>query len=89
MPHAPIWKADGGFGGDGASDAPTTVGDGGCVRDRPFSHFEAPYYGDQAHRTVYREASLHAMSCSKSAAHLPRSARGPDPQLSVLRRFRC
>jgi tyrosinase len=49
MPHAPVWEADGGFGGDGASDAPTTVGDGRCVRDGPFSHFEAPYYGDQAH----------------------------------------
>lgn len=48
MPNAPVWAAEGGFGGDGASDTPTTVGSGRCVRDGPFSNFEARYYGEEA-----------------------------------------
>lgn len=49
MPHAPVWDAEGGFGGDGASDAPITVGNGRCVRNGPFANLEARYFGDQAH----------------------------------------
>lgn len=48
MPNAPVWDAEGGFGGDGASDSATTVGDGRCVRDGPFANLEARYFGDQA-----------------------------------------
>ncbi|KAF2634176.1 Di-copper centre-containing protein [Massarina eburnea CBS 473.64] len=48
MLSAPVWAAEGGFGGDGASDTPITVGGGRCVRDGPFSTIEAQYYGEEA-----------------------------------------
>lgn len=49
MPHAPVWDAEGGFGGDGASNTPTTVGEGRCVRDGPFADLEPQYFGEMAH----------------------------------------
>lgn len=48
MLNALVWAAEGGFGGDGASGAPTTVGGGRCVRDGPFSNLEDRYYGEEA-----------------------------------------
>lgn len=47
MPSAPVWDAEGGFGGDGQRDTPITVGEGHCVRDGPFANFEAKYFGEE------------------------------------------
>jgi tyrosinase len=47
MADAPVWEAEGGFGGDGSSNLPDTVGEGRCVQDGPFANFEATYFADE------------------------------------------
>lgn len=39
-----IWDGDTGFGGDGNSSSPSTVGDGHCVTDGPFTHLRPIQY---------------------------------------------
>jgi len=46
LTQAPVWDAIEGFGGNGNTSLPVTVGHGHCIEDGPFADLQVQYYSE-------------------------------------------